>query len=127
MGTKATFYALAIWAMLVTGFFLWYQGDQAAQAALYGVLIVIFNLWQTQRRYKMALLVAQNSPEQAVNIIYLTAVNRFVFTLLFFIIGMGWLELMPVPMLIAFAVGQFGYVFAGQTTATTTDSKLIKH
>lgn len=131
MSAKATFYALAIWAMLVSGFFMWYQGEQAAQAALYGVLIVIFNLWQTQRRYKMALLVAPTSPEQAVNIIYLAAVNRFVFTLLFFIIGMGWLGLMPVPMLVAFAVGQFSYVFAGQVpaaiTTKTTDSELIKH
>ncbi len=133
IGTKAIFSVLALWAAAVSLFFLYAQGEFAAQSALFGVFIVFFNVWLTQRKIKIAIFLAQNSPEQAVGTLYLAAVQRFAFTLLFFIIGMSWIQLMPIPMLVAFAVAQFSYFFAGRNVdiispvQTVSDSKLIKH
>lgn len=132
-GAKAIFSALALWAAAISLFFLYTQGELAAQSALFGTFIVFFNVWLTQRKLKIAILLSQNSPEQAVGTIYLAAVQRFAFTLLFFIIGMGWMKLMPIPMLIAFAVAQFSYFFTGRDVEmippvqSVSDSKLIKH
>jgi ATP synthase protein I len=132
-GAKAIFSALALWAAAISLFFLYTQGELAAQSALFGTFIVFFNVWLTQRKLRIAILLSQNSPEQAVGTIYLAAVQRFAFTLLFFIIGMGWMKLMPIPMLIAFAVAQFSYFFTGRDVEiippvqSVSDSKLIKH
>jgi len=135
-GAKAIFSALSLWAAAVSLFFLYTQGEFAAQSAVFGTFIVFFNVWLTQRKLRIAILLSQNSPEQAVGTIYLAAVQRFAFTLLFFIVGMSWLQLMPVPMLIAFAVAQFSYFFTGRNdidmltmppVQTVSDSKLIKH
>lgn len=105
---------LAMQALLTTGvacFFFLYQGHLSAQAALYGGAIVMFNVWMTSRRMRTAAEIAKIAPGKEVRVFYLAALQRFVFTLGFFILGMGLLELPPVPMLIAFAVAHLGYIF----------------
>ncbi|MEK8018620.1 MAG: ATP synthase subunit I [Candidatus Parabeggiatoa sp.] len=97
--------AAVAWAFYI------YQGQFAAQAALYGGCIVMFNVWMTHRRLQAAAEIAKIAPGQEVKIFYLAAVQRFVFTLSFFILGMGWLGLPPVPLLVAFAIAHFGYLF----------------
>ena len=83
----------------------------AGQAALYGGAIVLFNVWMTNRRMRSAAEIAKIAPGKEVRVFYLAAVQRFVFTLAFFILGMGWLQLPPVPMLVAFAAAHLGYLF----------------
>ena len=105
---------LAIQTLLTvgaTGFFYFYQGLLAGQAALYGGAIVLFNVWMTNRRMRSAAEIAKIAPGKEVRVFYLAAVQRFVFTLAFFILGMGWLQLPPVPMLVAFAAAHLGYLF----------------
>ena len=105
---------LAVQAFLVTGtawFFYFYQHQLAAQAAMYGGCIVMFNLWLTNRRLRYAAQVARDYPGKEVNILYFAALQRFVFTLGFFILGMGVLAFPPVPLLIAFAIAHLGYLF----------------
>jgi ATP synthase protein I len=95
-----------------------YQGQLAAQAALYGGGIVMFNVWMTSRRMRTATEIAKMAPGKEVLIFYLAAILRFVFTLGFFILGMGWLQLPPIPMLAAFAVAHLGYIFNGPFKAS---------
>ncbi len=94
--------------------FDFYQGLLAAQAALYGGCIVIFNVWIMNRRMRTAAKIAKIAPGQEVKVFYIAAVQKFVFTLGFFIFGMGMLDLPPIPLLVAFAVVQLGYFFNGQ-------------
>ncbi len=67
----------------------------------------------TNRRMQAAANVA---PGKEVVVFYAAAVQRFIFTLGFFLLGMGWLELPPVPMVIAFALAHLGYLFKGLET-----------
>jgi len=102
---------LAVQAMLTTGiawFFYFYQDQLAAQSALYGGCIVMFNIWLTDRRIRLAAEIEK--PGTEVKIFYLAAIHRFIFTLSFFVIGMGLLNLPPIPMLVAFAVAHLGYL-----------------
>lgn len=112
---------LAIQSLLISGVawaFYFYQDLLAAQAALYGGGIVMFNVWMMNRRMQMAAEVAKIAPGKEVQMFYVTAVQRFVFTIIFFILGMGWLQLPPVPMLMAFAAAQLGYLFHRHSTTS---------
>jgi ATP synthase protein I len=97
--------------IIVAYVFYLYQGQLAAQSASYGGFIVMFNVWMTARRLQAAAKIAKVAPGQEVKMFYLAAMQRFIFTLSFFILGMGWLLLPPIPMLVAFAVAHLGYVF----------------
>ena len=102
---------LAVQAIIITviaWFFYFYQNQLAAQSALYGGFIVMFNVWTMNRRIRRAAKI--DEPGQEVKIFYLAAMQRFIFTLSFFIIGMGLLNLPPIPMLVAFAVAHLGYL-----------------
>jgi ATP synthase protein I len=105
---------LAIQALLISvvawGFYF-YQNQLAAQAALYGGCIVLFNVWMMDRRVRIAAKIAAISPGKEVQVLYFAAIQRFIFTLALFIVGMKGLDLPPVPMLITFAVAQLGYFF----------------
>jgi ATP synthase protein I len=111
---------LAVQLLLTVGvvwLFYYYQGLLAAQAALYGGCIVIFNVWIMNRRLRTAAKIAKIAPGQEVKVFYIAAVQKFVFTLGFFIFGMRLLDLPPIPLLVAFAIVQTGYFFHGQGTS----------
>lgn len=119
----------SLWALAITVFFYLYQDATAARAALFGAAIVMFNVWMTHRRLQKAAMLAETAPGQEVPAFYLAAIQRFIFTVLFFIIGMGWLQWSPVPMLIAFGVAQLGFMFSKPTSHKSfksLNSKLIK-
>ncbi|OQW93206.1 MAG: hypothetical protein BWK79_12410 [Beggiatoa sp. IS2] len=107
---------LAMQSVLITlvvwGFYA-HQGQLAAQAACYGGGIVLFNVWMMNRRVQKAIEVAENFPGKEVHLLYAVAVQRFFLTIGFFIVGMGWLEWPPVPMLVAFSSAQLGYFLSG--------------
>ena len=109
-GSKILAVQLLLTIIIAYAFYL-YQGQLAAQSASYGGFIVMFNVWMTARRLQTATKIAKIAPGQEVKIFYLAAVQRFIFTLGFFILGMGWLGLLPIPLLVAFAVAHLGYVF----------------
>ncbi|HHB92900.1 MAG TPA: ATP synthase subunit I [Thioploca sp.] len=102
---------LAVQAIIITvivWFFYFYQNQLAAQSALFGGFIVMFNVWMTNRRIRFAAKMDKSSAE--VRVFYLAAIQRFIFTLSFFIIGMGLLNLLPIPMLVAFTIAHLGYL-----------------
>ncbi|MCK5719891.1 MAG: ATP synthase subunit I [Thiomargarita sp.] len=108
---------LIMQSLLIAGVgFIYYMnlGLLAAQAALYGGCIVMFNVWMTHRRLKTANEIAKIAPGQEVKIFYLAAIQRFIFTFAFFIVGIGWLALPPVPLLVTFAIAHLGYLFNKQ-------------
>lgn len=86
-----------------------------AQAACYGGCIAMFNVWLTQRRLHAAAQIAQISPGNEVVVLYIAAVQRFVFTIAFFILGMWWLQFPPLPILVTFTAAQVGYFFKPRT------------
>jgi ATP synthase protein I len=108
LAVQSLLIAAVAWAFYI------YQGQFAAQAALYGGCIVMFNVFLTHRRLQAAAEIAKMAPGKEVKIFYLAAVQRFVFTLGFFIVGMGWIGLPPVPLLVAFAIAHIGYLFNRQ-------------
>jgi len=104
--------------LLLTQFFLvvlvavgsyLHGGRWAAQAALFGGCIAFVNTLLLAWRVRNAGQRAERSGSRAAFTLYLGAVERFVFTLLAFIVGMGMLKLPPLPMLVAFAAAQLGY------------------
>ena len=113
---------LIIQSLLVAGMavlFYVHQGALAAQAALYGGGIVMFNVWMMNRRIQAAIKLAKVAPGQEVRVLYLTAVQRFIFTFICLVLGMGGLQLPPIPIVVALAVAQLGYLFNGHFNLPT--------
>jgi len=108
---------LAVQSVLIVAIawaFYLHQAHLAAQSALYGGCIALFNVWLMNFWLKRA--AAQTQAGKEIQIFYLAALQRFVLTLVLFIIGMGLLALEPIPMLITFALAQLGYFFKGKLT-----------
>lgn len=90
----------------------WFVDSDTGQAALYGGGIALVNTLLLGFRVQRASANAQHSANQGTFTLYIGAVERFVFTLLAFVLGMGWLKLQAVPLLAAFAIAQLGYWIA---------------
>ena len=84
----------------------------APVATLFGGATAMLNSWLAARRMARALEVARLQPGKELGVIYMGAVHRFVSMAAAFAIGMGVLELAPVPLLIGFAVTYSGIVIA---------------
>ncbi len=99
--------------LAVVGFFLLTGDPLAAQAAAYGGAMALLIAWMLGRRALLAAEVAKTQPGREMLVIYIGALQRFVVVLVLFGLGMGWLELQPVPLLAAFAIAQLGHLFNG--------------
>ena len=95
----------------VVGFFLFTSDTRAAGAAAYGGAIALLVAWMLGRRTLRAAEVAKTHPGQETVVVYVGAIQRFVVVLVLFALGMGWLKLLPVPLLVGFAVAQLGHLF----------------
>jgi ATP synthase protein I len=104
---------LLLVALVAVGSYLQF-GQPAAQAALFGGCIALVNTLLLAWRVRNAGHRAEQSSSRGALTLYLGAVERFVFTLLAFIAGMGMLKLPPLPMLVAFAAAQLGYWIAAR-------------
>jgi ATP synthase protein I len=96
--------------VLTAIFFYFYQSIFSAESAIYGGIIALINTLISVRRIKSATAIAKISPGKEVYILYIGAVQRFVFTLVFFIVGMWLLKLAPLALLTSFAIAQLGYI-----------------
>ena len=103
----------AILISCVAWAFYAYQGQLAAQSAFFGGMIVMINVWMMNRRVRVATQLAEVANGREIRVLYVAAIQRFILTLAWFMLGMGWLSLPPIPMLIAFALAQLGYVSGG--------------
>ncbi|HKJ08619.1 MAG TPA: ATP synthase subunit I [Gammaproteobacteria bacterium] len=98
----------------VTGAYFGKAGAAGAQAALFGGAIALVNALLLGRRVQRAGRAAQDSVTRGTFALYLGAVERFVFTLVGFGVGMGVLHLQPLPLLLAFAAAQAAYWLAAR-------------
>lgn len=97
----------------------------AAEAALYGGAIALINtLLQARRAMRAATLAGQDARLGAIGL-YAGVVERFVFTLAAFAVGMGVLRLNPPALLIGFAVAQLGFVLARPRTSVVATSEPV--
>ena len=86
------------------------HGAFEAAAALYGGGITVLNTWWLGRRVQRAGELARNQPQQGQLALYAGAAQRFVVTLVLLGIGLGWLKLAPIPLILAFAASQLGFL-----------------
>ena len=102
----------ALLILITAATFALIQGWRAALSAGFGGAIALVGTWWMGRRARVAGELAHSSPAYSSLTLYAGAVQRFVFALCAFALGMGVFELPPVPLLVAFAAAQFGYVLA---------------
>lgn len=95
-------------ALVVAGFYL-QQGQAVALSALFGGSIALVNSLLLAWRVRRAGRAAEKDETRGAFTLYLGAIERFVLTLIGFVVGMGTLKLSPFPMLVSFAVAQLGY------------------
>lgn len=100
-----------------------YYANDGMMAAAYGGAVAIANTILLSRRLDLAGEMAEDNPEGGVLTLYLGVVQRFVFVLVMFGIGMGVLKFLPPPMLGTFAVAQFAFMVFGSRHAKNTQAK----
>lgn len=103
LATQAALVAAAAGACLVAA------GPFEAQSALYGGAIALLSAWMLGRRVRLAIETARTHPGRETMVLYLGALQRFFVVVALFALGMGGLELHPVPLLIGFGVAQLAF------------------
>ncbi len=110
MGTRHRTTTIAIAFQLasvgiVVAIFLVVQGGLAGAAALFGGATALTNLllldWRARRANRVGALTAR----QSLQVLYLSALERFATVALLFALGIGFLELEPLPLLLGFIAG----------------------
>ena len=92
----------------------YYFGSDAVLATLFGGAIAIANTFLLSRRLDAASSLAVDNQNAGVLTLYLGVIQRFVFTLVMFGIGIKVLGLVPPFAIIGgFAVAQLGFMISG--------------
>jgi ATP synthase protein I len=94
----------------VTVAYLALQGWVAAQSAGFGGAITVVSSYLLAQRVKSAGERARESVAGGMALLYLGALQRFVLTLALLVLGLGVLKLAPIPLIVAFAVAQLGFL-----------------
>ena len=110
----------------VVAYFLVTGDPVAAQAAAYGGAMALLIAWMLGRRALLAAEVAKTHPGGEMMVIYTGAVQRFVAVIVLFGLGMGWLDLQPVPLLAAFAIAQLGHVLNSAFVRVRDDGRRME-
>lgn len=98
----------------------YYFGSHAVPATLFGGAIAMANAVLLSRRLEQASDLAENNPSAGSLTLYLGVVQRFVFTLVMFAVGIKVLNLTPPEMIIGgFAVAYLGFMICGSTQKKT--------
>lgn len=102
----------------------YYLGEVGILPAAYGGAVAIANVILLSRRLDVAGEMAKDNPEGGVLTLYLGVIQRFIFVLVMFGVGMGVLKLMPLPMIGTFAIAQVAFLLFGSKRARVkpTDS-----
>ncbi len=103
----------AILVLLGVAVSYYYLGEAGMLPAAFGGAIAIANTILLSRRLDVAGAMAKDNPEGGVLALYLGVVQRFVFVLVMFGVGMGALKLLPPPLLGTFAVAQLAFMLFG--------------
>jgi ATP synthase protein I len=76
--------------------------------ALYGLAIGLVNVAMLSWTFQKANVKAVESPKSGIQILYLSAVIRFVLLAVLFVLGLQAFELNPMPVVLTFVVMQIG-------------------
>lgn len=82
----------------------------AVISALSGGLIAVIATAMSANRMQRASRLAYQQPGLGVASLYTGATLRFLFVILAFALGLGALKLLAIPMIMAFAIAQLGYL-----------------
>ncbi|MEE9303493.1 MAG: ATP synthase subunit I [Thiotrichaceae bacterium] len=97
--------------------FVYYMGEVTILASFFGGAVAIVNTLLLSWRLQSAAEMADNNPDGGVLTLYLGVIQRFIFVLVMFGIGMGVLKLNPPAMLGTFALAQLAYMIYGSKRA----------
>ena len=96
-----------------------FWGQAVAEAALYGVLIALANtgllMWRMRRGAHGEL-----SARQHLKGFYRSSLERYLLVAILFGVGMGVLKLLPLVMMMGFALGQSAWIVALLVRGTDT-------
>ena len=121
MRSLLTIQAILVLSGIAVSFY--YFADKGLLSAAYGGAVAIVNTVLLSRRLTSAGEMAAENPDGSVLALYLGVVQRFVFVLVMFGVGMGVLKLLPPPMLGTFAVAQLAFMLFGAKKATIERTK----
>lgn len=110
--------AILVLAGIAVSFY--YLGNEGLLPAAFGGAVAIANTILLSRRLESAGEMAKDNPDGGVLSLYLGVVQRFVFVLVMFGVGMGVLKLQPPPMLGTFAIAQLAFMLFGSRKASAT-------
>ncbi|MGC9387210.1 MAG: ATP synthase subunit I [Hydrogenovibrio sp.] len=94
--------------LLLVAVFTW---QNEALAALYGLAIGLGNVALLGLSFKWADNSAKTNPKAGIQILYMSAVVRFILLAVLFVLGLQLFELAPLPVVLTFVVMQIGQVF----------------
>jgi len=100
-----------VFLVLVSFFFLWWQGGSAAIASLFGSLIVIANTLLQRWHLIAAAKQAKSNANMNLGKAYRCVIERWLLTIVMFAVGFAVLALLPLPMMAGFIVTQFALLF----------------
>jgi ATP synthase protein I len=83
-----------------------YMGEPAARAAWFGGLVAVTNTSLLAWRMRAGAQLAGRSPGQELARLVRSSLERFLMVTLLIAAGLGWLKLMPAPLLLGFVLGQ---------------------
>ena len=101
---------LVLVAIIATIYFL---GLDHAAAALFGGCLAMANSVLLYRKLDSASSMAKDNPNAGMMTLYAGIIQRFVFVLGMFGVGMGLLKLNPVALVGAFGLAQIAYMIFG--------------
>ena len=85
----------------------------AAKGALFGGCIALANSVLLYRKLDSASNMAKDNPNGGMMTLYAGVIQRFVFVLVMFGVGMGLLKLSPIALVGAFGLAQLAYMICG--------------
>lgn len=103
---------LALVALGVLLFYA-YMGQETLIASFYGGAVAIAHTFLLSRRLISAGNMANDNPEGGILNLYLGVIQRFIFMLVTFGVGIGILKLNPPAMVGTFALAQVAYMIYG--------------
>ncbi len=103
---------LTLTVVTAAGYLAWYRsaaGLDAVAAAAYGGAVALVGTWLLARRIRR---VNDSTSEGAGGqlVMYTGAAPRFIATLVLLAAGIGWLKLAPIPLILAFGIGQLAFI-----------------
>lgn len=87
-----------------------YSGEAAAVAAWFGSFVAFLNTMLLAWRMRFSATRAAQDPRRELAGLVRSSMERFFMVSLLIAVGLGWMKLMPLPLLAGFALGQLALV-----------------